>query len=136
ANGTYSVRLVAGDPSFFNSVYKFNVEGVLTVSGTPTSGSRFVEGTQTVTVSDGKLTISNAADASNNKIAFVEIDSLEPDPLSTVSVTASDASASEGGDTGTFLFTRTGGDTAEALDVKYTLGGTATNGTDYAQLLN
>ena len=27
-NGTYEVRLVAGDPSFFDSVYKVNVEGV------------------------------------------------------------------------------------------------------------
>src|SRR5439155_6739826 len=35
-NGTYKVHVVAGDPSYFNSVYKINVEGVLTVNGTPT----------------------------------------------------------------------------------------------------
>jgi hypothetical protein len=52
----------------------------------------------------------------------------------TVSVTASDASASETGpDAGAFTFTRTGS-TAAALVVQYRLGGTATNGSDYASL--
>ena len=37
-NGSYRVRVVAGDPSNTNSVYRFNVENVLAVSGTP-SGS-------------------------------------------------------------------------------------------------
>src|SRR3954462_6411626 len=39
--GQYAVHLVAGDSSYNDSVYKFNVEGVLTVNGTPTSGKRF-----------------------------------------------------------------------------------------------
>jgi hypothetical protein len=43
------------------------------VSGTPTSGSRWVEGTARVSVADGRLTITNAAGASNNKICFVAI---------------------------------------------------------------
>jgi hypothetical protein len=72
-NGTYTVRVVSGDPSYFNSVYKLNVEGVLTVNGTPTDTVRWLEGTQTVTVSDGRLTVSNAAGSDNNKISFVEI---------------------------------------------------------------
>jgi hypothetical protein len=72
-NGTYSVKLVAGDPAFFDSVYKINVEGVLAVNGTPTSGNRFITGTKVVTVSDGKLTVSNAAGAVNNKINYIEI---------------------------------------------------------------
>lgn len=71
--GQYSVRVVAGDPSYTDSVYRINVEGVLTASGTPTSAARWVEGTKTVTVTDGRLTISNAGGAVNNKIAFVEI---------------------------------------------------------------
>jgi hypothetical protein len=72
-NGVYVVRVVAGDPSYFNSVYKINVEGVLTVNGTPTSTTRWLEGTQAVTVSDGKLTVSNGVGSNNNKICFVEI---------------------------------------------------------------
>ena len=43
------------------------------MSGTPTSTNRWVEGTQTVTVSDGRLTVANGAGASGNKICFVEI---------------------------------------------------------------
>ncbi len=72
-NGSYTVRVVAGDPSYIDSVYKINVEGTLTVNGTPTSSSRWVEGTATVTVSDGRLTITNAAGSKNNKLCFIEI---------------------------------------------------------------
>jgi hypothetical protein len=34
---------------------------------------RWVEGTATVTVSDGRLTVGNYTGASNNKICFVEM---------------------------------------------------------------
>ena len=72
-NGSYAVRIVSGDAANFDSVFRVAAEGVLVVSGTPTTGSRWVEGTATVTVSDGRLTITNAAGATNNKICFVEI---------------------------------------------------------------
>jgi hypothetical protein len=67
------VRVVSGDPAYINSVYRTTVEGVLTVNGTPTTSARWIEGTSTVVVSDGRLTIRSAAGASNNKICFVEI---------------------------------------------------------------
>jgi hypothetical protein len=73
-NGTYRVRLVSGDPSQVNSVFRVNVEGVLVVSGTPTSATRWIEGTAVVTVSDGRLTISNGSGASNNKVNFIDIE--------------------------------------------------------------
>jgi hypothetical protein len=72
-NGLYTVKVVAGDAASFASTYKIDVEGVLTVNGVPSSGSRWVEGTQTVMVSDGRLTITNGVGAVNNKICFVEI---------------------------------------------------------------
>lgn len=72
-NGNYQVRIVAGDPTAIDSVFKINVEGVLTISGTPTSANRWLDATKTVTVSDSKLTVSNASGASNNKICFIEI---------------------------------------------------------------
>ena len=72
-NGSYQVRVVAGDPGFYDSVYKIEVEGVLVVDGVPNSSSRWVEGTAQVRVSDGKLTILNAPGAHNNKINYVEI---------------------------------------------------------------
>jgi hypothetical protein len=71
--GNYRVRVVAGDPNAYNSVYKINAESVLVVNGTPKSSTRWIEGTATVSVSDGRLTVSNATGASNNKICFVEI---------------------------------------------------------------
>jgi PKD repeat protein len=73
-NGTYRVHLVSGDPSQVNSVFRVNVEGALVVNGTPTSASRWVEGTATVTVSDGRLTVSNGSGASNNKVNYLDIE--------------------------------------------------------------
>jgi len=50
----------------------------------------------------------------------------------TVTVTATDPSASEAGpDSGTFTINRTGGPTTNPLTVSYAMSGAATNGTDY-----
>jgi hypothetical protein len=75
-NGSYQVHLVAGDPGHFDSVFKIAAEGTLLVDGTPTTGTRWIEGTKTVNVTDGRLTLTNAAGASNNKVCFVEITKL------------------------------------------------------------
>jgi len=72
-NGSYRVRIVAGDASHFDSVFRISAEGVLAVSGTPTSATRWIEGTVTVSVSDGRLTIANASGAANNKLCFLEV---------------------------------------------------------------
>lgn len=72
-NGTYSVFLVAGDATAYDSIFRINVEGGLTVSGTPNSSTRWISGTRTVTVSDGRLTVSNGTGARNNKICFIDI---------------------------------------------------------------
>ena len=58
-----------------------------------------------------------------------------PPPPSVVTITASDANASEiGPDPGAFTVTRLGGNQSVALTVYYTIGGTAQNGTDYQTL--
>ncbi len=54
--------------------------------------------------------------------------------ISNLSVTASTSEAVEGGQAGAFTITRVGGSLALALTVNYTLGGTATNGTDFTAL--
>lgn len=72
-NATYTVKVVAGDADFIDSVYKINVENVLLVNGTPSAGQKWVENYARVTVSDGRLNITNAAGAVNNKICFLEI---------------------------------------------------------------
>jgi glucose/arabinose dehydrogenase len=72
-NGQYQVRVVTGDATAWDSIYKVNVEGVLAVNATPTSASRWAEGTVAVTVTDGRLTVSNASGAVNNRICFLDI---------------------------------------------------------------
>src|SRR5579859_709081 len=56
-------------------------------------------------------------------------------PIPVVTIVATDPLASESGDTGTFTLYRNGS-TNETLNVYYTIGGTASNGVDYAMLPN
>jgi hypothetical protein len=67
------VHIVAGDPSYTDSVYKINAEGILALSGTPNANNHWIEGTQTVSVADGRLTIENASGSVNNKLDYIEI---------------------------------------------------------------
>jgi hypothetical protein len=76
-DGTYSVRLVAGDSLRFDSVFGLTLEGKVALEGVPDSRNRWVEKTVTVTVTDGRLTINNAPGSSNNKLCFVEITEIE-----------------------------------------------------------
>jgi hypothetical protein len=73
-NGQYRVRLVCGDPSYTDSVFRVSVEGTLACNATPTASNRWTEATVTVTVTDGRLTVANAAGGVNNKINFIDID--------------------------------------------------------------
>jgi Ca2+-binding RTX toxin-like protein len=93
------------------------------------------EGTETVslTLIDSSVYDLNVA-AATATVTIADNDALPPPPLPTVSITATDPAAAEAGnDAGTFTISRTG-NTSEALTVTYTVGGTATSGTDYATL--
>jgi hypothetical protein len=72
-NGRYIVRAVAGDAAYFDGVFRTTAEGVLTVNGSPSTSARWVEGTASVTVGDGRLTLRSGSGAVNNKLCFVEI---------------------------------------------------------------
>lgn len=72
-NGTYVVKILAGDPRYTDSIYRIDVEGMLTVDGVPTREEPWVTGSALVQVSDGRLTVSNAPGARNNKICSIEI---------------------------------------------------------------
>ena len=75
-NGDYNVRIVAGDATYYSgNNYRINAENTLVVNGIPTTSNRWVEGTETITVSDGRLTISNADGSIQNRICFIEITS-------------------------------------------------------------
>ena len=75
-NGWYTVSIVAGDATLIDSTYRISVEGTPTVTGTPTTAARWVSGTATVNVADGRLTVVNGAGAVNNKICFISIDQV------------------------------------------------------------
>jgi len=104
-NGTYSVHIVSGDADFFDGAFRINAEGVLVVSGSPTTSSRWLQGTKTVSVADGKLTISNGTGAVNDKICFIEISQ----------VTAAVTAAATSGTTSTFAAPSTASDSQTLL---------------------
>src|SRR5439155_1306108 len=82
-NGTYDIHLVSGDPSYFDSVHEIAVEGVLAISGGVNVLNRYQEAWRTVTVTNGRLTITNAEGSKNNKLNFIDInqiDSITPTP--------------------------------------------------------
>jgi hypothetical protein len=74
-NGSYLVRVAAGDVGT-NAVYKIAVEGVLVLDKTPIDEEKWFQRARVVTVNDGRLTVTNGAGASNNKINFIEVVSL------------------------------------------------------------
>lgn len=71
--GWYEIELQAGDPGYTDSVHRIAVEGVLAAAGTPTAASRFISGAATVRVDDGRLTVTNATGAVNNKLCWIAI---------------------------------------------------------------
>jgi|GEM_PF-403940 len=97
----------------------------------PLAGARQVWHTETdrgsATVSSGAL---DASIARNQLLAFRLFPASLPPA---VTVIASDARASEGGDPGAFTISRTGS-TSTALTVAYTVGGSATADGDYQAL--
>jgi len=75
-NGAYEVVLLCGDPAYNDSVYKVAIEGIVVLDAVPSTSQRHIEVTVTVQVSDGRLTVGNAAGAVNNKIGSIAIHSL------------------------------------------------------------
>ncbi len=112
-NGTYSVHLVAGDPSYFDSTYKFNLEGTLVLNEVASSGDRWAENTVNVNVADGKLTLAGASGAVKNKIDFIDITPAGP----TVTITSPTEGQITSGDVPvSFTTTGTGVTTTCAID--------------------
>ncbi len=109
-------------PQVFSAVFAAG-SATATVS-IPVADDSIVEATETlgfVLVASASYRLGAAT------VATVNILDNEP----TVTVTAGDASASENpGDTGTFVFRRTGGSTTGALTVRYTVASTAA-GSDF-----
>jgi hypothetical protein len=77
-DGTYRVRIVAGDPDVALGVYRMDAEGERVLSGIPTSDNPWVRGDGLVTVTDGRLTLTNAPSARDLRLAFVVIEWVGP----------------------------------------------------------
>ena len=77
--GYYKVSIAAGDPNYFDSYHAISAEGKLIISEAVYSSKRFAYGSDTVFVTDGKLTIRPAtgSGATNAKIDFIHIEKVE-----------------------------------------------------------
>jgi fibronectin type 3 domain-containing protein len=71
-NGTYAAHVVVGDPSYTDVISKLTVNGVLTVNGATSGTNHWLEGTTTVTVSNGLITVAEQAGA-YDKIDGIDI---------------------------------------------------------------
>jgi len=82
-NGQYTVRLVMGDPSFQDQTNHIKIEGVTYTDTDPYDDDQdvdafgdFDEVTRTVTITDGKLTLSPSSGCYNTKLVFIEVTPL------------------------------------------------------------
>jgi hypothetical protein len=71
-NGTYSVHVLTGDPVNTDVVSKLTVNGVLTVNGSISSTNHWLEGTSTITVTNGLVQVAEQAGA-YDKIDAIDI---------------------------------------------------------------
>ena len=92
-NGTYNVRVVSGDAVLNTSdFYQVLAEGRQSVQGRPSSNQLFIGSYIGVTVTDGRLTVTNGPSAINNKINFIEVTEAAPLRPSNLAATVTSAS--------------------------------------------
>ena len=72
-NGRYAVRVIAGDLVAKDSVYSMNVEDKKVFDLIPEDTKRWADGTVTVDVKDGRLTLTDNPNGSRNKVCAIEI---------------------------------------------------------------
>jgi beta-galactosidase len=72
-NGKYLVNLACGDPAYFDSHHKLMIENKLMIDGITDAASPWLIATDTVSVTDGKLTVYPASGAINTKINYIHL---------------------------------------------------------------
>lgn len=92
----------------------------------PIINDNIVESAETV-----QITLTNATNAALSSTSTHTF-TIADDDTPVVTLTATDATANEAGDTGTFTFTRNS--TSDSLTVNFTRSGTATSGSDYTAI--
>lgn len=80
-NGDYNVHLVAGDSKAKKGAYGFDVEDTPVLRAETNRDVRWAEGTATVTVSDGTLTLTSVEGFRKNRINFIDIAPVVAAPL-------------------------------------------------------
>ncbi|HEX7897451.1 MAG TPA: LamG-like jellyroll fold domain-containing protein [Planctomycetota bacterium] len=129
-SGRYVVYLYVWEDNF-SQTYSVSLEGAVVqanyASGAGGHWDRL--GPWTRDILDGTVNVSCSAGDAN--LSGLEV--WRENASTTVSVTASDASAGEPSNPGAFTVSRTGS-TSSALTVGYTVGGSATPGSDYQAL--
>lgn len=73
-NGQYNVSICSGDPSSPTGTQVIQAEGVEVINGILSNTNKWIEGTKTVTVADGKLTITFHG-SSGGMICWIKIES-------------------------------------------------------------
>ena len=71
--GFYHVYIVTGDPTATDSVFQFDLEGLVTESYVPVTGAWWHEFNAELPVEDGRLTVKSGPIAANHKINFIDI---------------------------------------------------------------
>lgn len=133
--GTYGVHIVSGDPINTSGNFFTTAEGMLVVNGSATSAVRWIEGTENVVVSDGRLTVRSAPGATNNKICFIDITPQSPAASgATVSLASITPATAEGAGTPGLVRLTRGGNPAAALAVRLAASGSARPGRDFLPL--
>ncbi len=79
SDGWYSVRVLMGDPNKLDGDYRLRAEGQWLAKGKPYDADHpFVEGIETIHVTDGNLTLAGDSAAKLNRIASVKITQVDP----------------------------------------------------------
>lgn len=136
-NGLYKVYVVAGDPALVGERMAINVENEVVIAGMTKSRKRWLEGSATVNVTDGRITVTSSHSGVTNKINYIFVEAVDDHgsgPLPQLQVTTVISNAYESGAShGAFRLTR-GGDLSKSLTVPLIVEGTATNGVDYGRI--
>jgi hypothetical protein len=87
-NGAYRVTVAVGSATFA-SIYTINVEGISYWAGEPLAGGHYVHRTETIAVTDGRLTIDNGNSGhEETRISYVLIAAAESVPEAAAGLTA------------------------------------------------
>ena len=132
---TYASNNDWGTPVGLGAATAAQITSLFTANGAFAFASGSKDAALTVDLSAGNYTVAVSGVGGTTGLAIVEIYDITPAGAPSITVSASIASADKSGSKpGEFTFTRAG-DTTAAVNVAYSVGGSAVNGFTYAPLL-